>query len=130
MPLVHLVIGLALAQFFFFLFAVGKARVTYQVSAPATTGNEVFERYFRVQMNTLELLVIFVPSILLFGQYFGGYIAAALGLVYLVGRLIYFTSYVKDPRSRSLGYGLSALPIMILVVGTIVAAIRAAVLTL
>ena len=130
MPLVQLVIGLALAQFFFFLFAVGKARGTYKVAAPATTGNEIFERYFRVQMNTLELLVMFVPSCLLFAQFFGAYIAAALGVIYLIGRLIYFTSYVKDPRSRSVGYGLSALPIMILIAGTIIGAIRAAVLTL
>jgi len=130
MPLVQLVIGLALVQFFFFLFAVGKARVTYKVAAPATTGNEVFERYFRVQMNTLELLVMFVPAMYIFGQYWGGYLAAALGLVYLIGRLIYFTSYVKDPKSRSMGYGLSVTPIMIMVVGAIVGAIRAAVLTL
>jgi glutathione S-transferase len=130
MPLVHLVIGLALAQFFFFLFAVGKARGTYKVSAPATTGNDIFERYFRVQMNTLELLVMFVPSILFFAQYFGAYLAAGLGVVYLIGRLIYFTSYVKDPKSRSVGYGLSALPVMIFIAGTIIGAIRAAVLTL
>jgi glutathione S-transferase len=130
MPLVQLVIGLALAQFFFFLFAVGRARATYKVDAPATTGNEVFERYFRVQMNTLELLVMFVPSILLFGQYFGGYIAAGLGVVYLIGRLIYFASYVKNPKSRSMGYGLSALPIMIFVAGTIIGAVRALVLTM
>lgn len=130
MPLVHLVIGLALVQFFFFLFAVGKARSTYKVTAPATTGNEVFERYFRVQMNTLELLVMFVPSILIFSQYFGSYLAAALGAIYLIGRLVYFTSYVKDPKSRSIGYGLSATPILIMIAGAIVGAIRAAVLRL
>jgi glutathione S-transferase len=130
MPLVHIVVGLALAQFVFFCLAVGKARGTYKVSAPATTGNEMFERYFRVQMNTLELLVVFVPSILLFGQYFDSYIATALGLIYLVGRLIYFTSYVKDPKNRGVGYGLSALPVMALLAGAIFGAIRAAVLTL
>jgi glutathione S-transferase len=130
MPLVHIVVGLALAQFLFFCFAVGKARGTYKVAAPATTGNEMFERYFRVQMNTLELLVIFLPSILLFGQYFGSYLATALGVIYLIGRMIYFTSYVKDPKSRSMGYGLSALPVMVLLVGAIVGAIRAAVITL
>jgi glutathione S-transferase len=130
MPLVHLVIGLALAQFFFFLMAVGKARGTYKVPAPATTGNDIFERYFRVQMNTLELLVIFVPSIILFGAYVSAYIAAALGFIYLIGRLIYFTSYVKDPKTRSLGYGLSALPVIVLVAGGIIGAIRAAVLTM
>jgi glutathione S-transferase len=130
MPLVHLVIGLALVQFFFFILAVGKARETYKVPAPATTGNEIFERYFRVQMNTLELLVIFVPSILLFGQYFGAYLAAALGVVYLIGRFVYFSSYVKEPKSRSLGYGVSVLPIMVLLAGAIIGAIRAAILTL
>jgi glutathione S-transferase len=130
MPLIHIVVGLALAQFVFFCFAVGKARGTYKVSAPATTGNEMFERYFRVQMNTLELLVVFVPAIVLFGQYFGSYLATALGVVYLIGRLIYFTSYVKDPKSRSVGYGLSALPVFVLLAGAIFGAIRAAVLTL
>jgi glutathione S-transferase len=130
MPLVHIVIGLALAQFLFFCFAVGKARGTYKVAAPATTGNEMFERYFRVQMNTLELLIIFLPSIVLFGQYFRSYIAAALGVIYLIGRMIYFMSYVKDPKSRSAGYGLSALPVMVLLAGAIIGAIRAAVLTL
>ena len=130
MPLVHIVVGLALVQFLFFCFAVGKARGTYKVAAPATTGNEMFERYFRVQMNTLELLVIFVPSILIFGQYFGAYTAVALGVIYLVGRLIYFASYVKDPKGRSMGYGLSALPVVILLAGAIFGAIRAAVMTL
>jgi glutathione S-transferase len=130
MPLVHLVIGLALAQFLFFLFAVGKARQTCNVPAPATSGNEVFERYFRVQMNTVELLVLFVPSILLFGQYISPLIAAALGILYIIGRFIYFSSYVKEPKSRTLGYGLSALPIMVLLAGAIIGAIRAAMLTL
>ena len=130
MPLVHIVVGLALAQFLFFCFAVGKARGTYKVAAPATTGNEMFERYFRVQMNTLELLVIFVPSILLCGQYFGSYLATALGVIYLIGRMIYFTSYVKDPKSRSMGYGLSALPVVVLLAGAIIGAIRAAVVTI
>jgi glutathione S-transferase len=130
MPLVHIVVGGARAQVRFFLLGVGQARGTYKVAAPATTGNEMFERYFRVQMNTLELLVIFVPSMLLFGQYFGAYLATALGVIYLIGRMIYFMSYVKDPKSRSAGYGLSALPVIVLLVGTIVGAIRAAVLTL
>jgi glutathione S-transferase len=124
------VIGLALVQFLYFLLAVGKARATCKVPAPATTGNEVFERYFRVQMNTLELLVIFVPSILLFGQYISPFIAAALGVVYIIGRFVYFSSYVKEPKSRSLGYGLSALPIMVLLAGAIIGSVRAAMLTL
>ena len=63
MALVHLVIALALLEFFLFGWAVGHAREKYQVPAPAVSGNPTFERYFRAQMNTLEQLVIFVPSI-------------------------------------------------------------------
>src|ERR1700679_3233987 len=100
MPLVQIVVGLALAQFLFFCFAVGKARGTYKVAAPATTGNEVFERYFRVQMNTLELLVMFVPGIWMFGFYVSANVAAGLGAIYLIGRGIYFFSYIKDPKKR------------------------------
>jgi len=126
MPYVHIVIGLALVQFFYFCLEVGRARGRYKIEAPATTGNEVFERYFRVQMNTLELLVMFIPSILMFGIYMSPYIAAAIGAVYLVGRMIYLSSYVKNPKSRSAGYGLSALPTLILLVGGIIGAVRAA----
>jgi glutathione S-transferase len=77
MPYVHIVIALALLEFFLFGVAVARARATYRVRAPATSGHEVFERYFRVQMNTLEQLVIFVPSILMFGVYVSGWLAGA-----------------------------------------------------
>jgi hypothetical protein len=130
MPLVQIVLTLALVQFLFFCFAVGKARGTYKVAAPATTGNEMFERYFRVQMNTLELLVIFIPSTLISAQYFGAYVVAGLGVIYLIGRMIYFTNYVKDPKSRSMGYGLSALPVLVLLAGALVGAVRAAIVTM
>ena len=130
MPLVQIVLALALVQFLFFCFAVGKARGTYKIAAPATTGNEMFERYFRVQMNTLEMLVIFIPATLISAQYFGAYIVAGLGVVYLIGRMIYFTSYVKDPKSRSMGYGLSALPVVALLAGALVGAVRAAIVTM
>jgi glutathione S-transferase len=86
MTLVHIVIALGLIEFFVFLMAVGRARGTYQLPAPATSGNEMFERYFRVQMNTIEQLVIFLPSILLFARYVHPLIAAALGLVFVIGR--------------------------------------------
>src|SRR5437899_6218943 len=81
MPLVHLVIGLALVEFFLFGWAVARARARFGVAAPAATGHEVFERYFRVQMNTLEQLLVFVPSIVLFAGRVTAYAAAALGAV-------------------------------------------------
>ena len=126
MPLIHLIVGLALVQFLLFGIAVGHARGRYNVRAPAISGHDVFERYFRVQMNTLELLIIFVPSILIFGQYMSAYIGAALGVVYILGRFVYFRAYVKEPRRRSLGFGLSAFPVLVLLAGAIIGAIRAA----
>lgn len=122
MALVNLVVALALLQYFAFGTAVGHAREKYNVKAPATSGNEIFERYFRVQMNTLELLVMFVPAMWMFGFYVSTHVAAGLGAAYVIGRGIYFFSYVKDPRSRSLGFGLSAGPIAVLVIGALVGA--------
>jgi hypothetical protein len=112
-------------EFAVFLMAVGRARGTYKVAAPATSGHEVFERYFRVQMNTLELLVIFIPSILMFARYLNAYWAAGLGAVYLIGRILYFRGYVEAPAKRSMGYLLSGGPTMILLVGAIVGALIA-----
>jgi uncharacterized membrane protein YecN with MAPEG domain len=126
MPYVHIVIGLALVEFMYFGFAVAQARGRYKVPAPATAGNEMFERYFRVQMNTLEQLVVFIPSILIFGQYLSPYLAAALGVVFVVGRLVYLAGYVKDPKKREAGFILSAVPTTILLVGAIFGAARAA----
>jgi glutathione S-transferase len=124
-PLVDLIIALSVLEFLVFCMAVGRARATYQVAAPATTGNEVFERYFRVQMNTLEQLVIFLPAIWIFARYLSAPVAAAFGAVFILGRWIYFRSYVKNPKSRSAGFALSALPNVALLLGAIIGAARA-----
>jgi glutathione S-transferase len=125
MPYVHLVVGLALAEFLLFAVLVTKARIRYKVPAPAITGNEVFERYFRVHTNTLEQLVVFLPAILIFAHYLSPYIAAALGVVFIIGRLVYLQGYVKDPKKRELGFILSILPNAILLAGAIYGALRA-----
>jgi uncharacterized MAPEG superfamily protein len=126
MPYVHIVIVLALIEFFCFGLEVSRARGRYGVPAPAMTGNEMFERYFRVHMNTLELLIMFIPSVLLFGHYLNPYLAAGLGAVFLIGRLVYLFAYVKDPKKREIGFALSMVPILILMLGAIVGAARAA----
>ena len=125
MPLVHLVIALALVEFFLFGVAVSRARARYNIAAPATTGNEVFERYFRVQMNTLEQLIIFVPSMLLFARYVNVYVAAALGVVFLIGRALYFQGYVRAPQARHIGFILTVAPNLALLTGAIIGAIVA-----
>ena len=124
MAYVQIVLALALLQFIYFGLAVGRARGIYKCPAPATTGNEMFERYFRVQMNTLEQLVVFIPAIFLFAMKVDPRWAAGLGAVYLVGRVLYFTSYVRDPAKRGPGFGLTFLPNLVLVVGGLIGAMR------
>lgn len=116
---VAVVIVLALIEYVVFGMLVGRARGMYHVEAPAVAGHEVFERWFRVHQNTLELLVVFVPSIWLFGQYVDPTWAAVLGLVYIVARILYLLGYVSDPAKREIGFALSVLPIMVLLVGAL-----------
>jgi uncharacterized membrane protein YecN with MAPEG domain len=125
MAYVHIVTALALLQFIVFGFKVGAARGRYGVKAPAITGNEIFERLFRVQQNTLEQLIAFLPGIYLFSRYFNPLVAAALGVVYLIGREVYAYTYTKDPSKREVGYGMTFLPMVILVVGGLIGAVRA-----
>jgi hypothetical protein len=124
MAYVDIVTILAVFQFIVFGFKVGRARGLYGVNAPATTGNEIFERYFRVQQNTLEQLLGLVPGLYLFSHYWSPLIAAGLGVVYLIGREIYAATYVKDPAKRGPGFGLTFLPIVILLLGGLLGAVR------
>lgn len=121
---VNVIIALALLQYIAFAVAVGRARGRTGVSAPATTGNPEFERYYRVQMNTLELLIAFIPAMYMFGAYISSLWAAALGSLYLCGRVLYFNAYVHDPGKRGLGFGLSMLPVLALLIGGLYGALR------
>jgi hypothetical protein len=122
MAYVDIVAALAVIQFIVFGFKVGVARAKYGVKAPAISGNPIFERFFRVQQNTLEQLICLVPGLYLFSRYWNPLWAAALGALYLVGREIYAASYVKDPAKRGPGYGLTFLPVMILIAGGLIGA--------
>ena len=124
MAYVDIVTALAVLQFIVFGFRVGAARGRYGVKAPAITGNEIFERLFRVQQNTLEQLIVFLPALYVFSHYYSPLVAAALGVVYLIGREIYAATYVKDPKKRGPGYLLTALPVAILILGALFGAIR------
>ena len=129
MPFAHIVLALALLEFFWFALAVARARETYKVPAPAITGNEVFERYFRVQMNTLEQLVVFLPAIWLFGHYVNAWAAAALGALFIIGRALYFRGYTQTPEARHAGFVLSAIPNVTLLVGALIGVVRAILLS-
>jgi glutathione S-transferase len=114
---------LAAVQFTVFGGFVGAARGKGGVQAPAVTGDPLFERRFRVHYNTLEQLIIFYPALWSFGMFVNANIAAVLGVIFLIGRIVYFLQYSRDPNSRGLGFGLSALPNYALLLGGLIGAV-------
>ena len=95
-----LVTCLAILFYFFTTIQVSKARATFGIKAPAISGNPDFERVFRVQMNTLEWMPIFLPSLWLFAIYISDGVAAVLGLVWIAGRILYMTGYSQAANKR------------------------------
>jgi glutathione S-transferase len=123
MNYVDVIAMLAVIQYLVFGSFVGKARGKYGVKAPAITGSEAFERVYRVQMNTLELLVALLPAMYVAAKYWPTEFVAALGAVYLVGRIVYWRAYVKAPQSRGFGFMLSFVPIFTLALVGLVPAV-------
>jgi glutathione S-transferase len=118
--LVALVAILSLILYLYMSVRVGQARAKHGIKAPATTGHEEFERAFRVHQNTLEWLVIYLPSLFLFSMFVHEYIAAALGVVWIVGRYVYMEGYIDAAEKRSAGFGIQALATLILMLGALV----------
>jgi glutathione S-transferase len=123
MNAVDVVAMLAILQYLVFGSLVARARGKYGVKAPAITGSEPFERIYRVQMNTLELMVAFLPAMYVAARYWPANYMAAIGAVYLIGRTMYAFAYVKDPKRRGLGFMLSMFPIMALLLAALVPAV-------
>lgn len=117
MELPAIVTLLALLEYMAFSFRVGMGRARLGVPAPATTGNPEWERMFRVQQNTLEQLVVFLPALWLFSVFVSPGVGAGVGVLFLVGRAIYGVRYVQNPESRSLGFVLGFLASVILLLG-------------
>jgi glutathione S-transferase len=119
-PLVAIVTLLALLVYFYMSLQVGQGRSKYGVEAPAVTGHPDFERLFRIHMNTLEWLPLFLVSFWLFAvSWNADRITAAIGVVWIVGRILYLTGYAKAASSRSLGFGIQALATGVLLFGAL-----------
>jgi len=129
MAWVVIIIVVTLLQYLAFGFMVGAARGKYGVPAPAISGNEVFERYFRVQQNTLEQLVAFLPGIWLFGTYVNPVWAALLGVFWPIGRILYAWGYYRDAEKRGPGFVLSVAASMTLLLGAVIGLVRLALAT-
>ncbi len=119
MEYVVAVVMLALLQYTWFTIEVGRARGRFEVPAPATSGNENFERFFRAHQNTTEQLVVFLPAIFACAYLVNETLAAAMGLLFVVGRLMYFRGYTDPEKSRSLGFGLGLIANAVLILATL-----------
>ena len=123
MTLVAIVAALALLEYATFVWQAGSARGRTGIPAPSMHGNEEFERRRRVLENTIEQLVLFLPSIFLFAWFVSEGIAAALGVVFIVGRALYAHAYVTDPAKRGPGFLMTLGSNLVLLVGGLVGAI-------
>ena len=125
MEVVAVVTGLALIEYMVLSWRVGMARGKYGIAAPAISGDEMFERHYRVQQNTVEQLVVFLPSLWIFARYTSAELGAVLGLVFIAGRALYALSYVADPKKRTAGFLVGYVANVALVLGALGGGIRA-----
>ena len=116
---------LALVVLIWVAFIVGHYRGKYNVKAPATTGNPHFERAFRVQMNTMESAFVFLPALWLAARWGHAGVVELAGAAWIVGRVIYALTYLKDPAKRSAGFGISFLAIIVLMADAALGVFRA-----
>jgi glutathione S-transferase len=116
---------IALLIYFLIIGAVAKARAQYGIKAPAVTGNEHFERAYRIQMNTLEQMALFLPALWLYATYVSDRGAAVGGLVWVVGRVIYALAYTRDPAARGPGAMITLLASVGLWLGGVYGVLRA-----
>lgn len=127
---VAIVTCLALLVYIWTVIGVGGARRKSGVKAPAMTGDPLLERAVRVQSNTLEWLPVFLPSLWLCHLFWqaqdqAGIVVAAIGLVWVLGRIVYALGYMKDPGSRSMGFMIQFLASIVLLLGALGKAVMA-----
>ncbi len=120
MEWIALVTVLIALEYFYLAIMVGKARGEAGVSAPECIGDPRFERVFRVQQNTMEQLIIFFPALWIFGYYVHAEIGAALGVLFLIGRIMYARGYVQSPDKRAPGFIVGSLALLALLLGDLV----------
>lgn len=109
----------ALAVYFVVTLNVGRARMKYQVMPPATSGHPDFERVFRVQQNTVEQTVLFLPLLWVFSIFTSETGGAILGAVWVVGRILFAWGYYQAAEKRTLGFGLGSLATLALLLGSL-----------
>jgi glutathione S-transferase len=120
MPIYSAIVTVLAVVFYFFLATrVSVARRRFDVKLPATAGHPEFERVFRVHMNTLEWMPIFLPLLWVCAIYFSDGVGAVLGLVWIGGRVLYFTGYTEAVEKRRPGFFIQAMACVLLLIGAI-----------
>ena len=122
MEALAIITALALIQAILFALQVGAARVRHGISAPAVSGHEEFDRHYRVHQNTMEQLIVFLPSLWMFGYFIHPHWGAGIGLIFVLSRFMYQRAYIKNPKSRSGAFGVGFMTMAILLLGSIVGA--------
>lgn len=117
--LVAIVTLLSLLVYVWMILRIPGARRRTGIDAPAMTGDPELERHIRVQANTVEWLVIYLPALWLFAIYWNDLVAAALGVIWMIGRIVYALGYAADPKKRELGFVIQALATAVLVFGAL-----------
>jgi glutathione S-transferase len=123
-PLTTLTTILAVCLLFYMGLRAGLGRAKYNVPAPATSGNPDWERLYRVQMNTLESMPIFLPLLWLFSAYHKDLWGALIGLVWVIGRTIFMLGYTKSAETRGTGFRIQLFATFVLLIGTIVGVVQ------
>ena len=118
-PYAALVTGLAILLYIWTGVVVGKARKAHGVDYPNTTGSDDFNRVWRAHQNTLEQLVVFLPSLWLFATVVNDCWAAILGLVWALGRILYVRGYSIAAAKRSTGFMIAILATAVLLFGAL-----------
>lgn len=98
---------------------VASARRKTGIPAPAVSGDPLLERTIRAHYNTLEWMPLFLPSLWLFAIYWSSTVAAALGVVWIIGRIVYFRGYVAEARRRAPGFLIQSLAVAALLFGAL-----------
>ena len=114
-----------MTRYFFTSLNVATNRKRHGVPAPAMAGHPLVECALRVQGNTLEWLVIFLPALWMFSAFFDPRVGAVLGAVWILGRILYLRGYMASPDKRGPGFGIQALATLALLVGAAVGAVMA-----
>ena len=119
-PLVSLVTIISLLLFFVLTINVGRARAKYGIKAPEMSGNIDFERVVRVQQNTLEQLILFLPALWIFANFVSPIAASILGTIWIIGRIVYAWGYYQAAEKRGTGFAIGSLATIVLLLGSLV----------